>query len=234
MKLTNEELLKIGNVVWTDEIKPLNWKTRVEDAAKTMFEIIPHMSSYPATTVEEEQHTTTTPGAPLSDDEMIAIVQEVRMRSGIAWLSDSWSAINKILAKRNVARPALAEVNGDMISAESYLASVGYADSRVHSSTDIARLMSAYANVLLGVIRGPNTKEELIAWEHTPSCDYIEWLINYRINYRIEHRILKPKEKTFREKVKAIISRNTNSFPVSVDAISDEIAALAEKHGGTK
>jgi hypothetical protein len=150
------------------------------------------------------QYETTEPGAPLINNE--------------------WDTV---LSNPHVARPAPAEVDGDVIE--------GMEHARLSSPGGPKERMTAAAKVLRDALRGPMTAEEESAWKKYnykhDSCEPLRplWFGPWLINYRIEHRILKTKEKTFREKVKDILSRRTNSFPVDVDKISEEIDSLREK-----
>jgi hypothetical protein len=176
------------------------------------------------------QYETTEPGAPLSDDEW----------EPIRALISTWASFGKdpivairgkidyYLAKRNVVRPAPVEVNGAVI--EKALDAFHYL--RKPNTTQISYMdrkgMIAAANVLLNATRGPVTDVEHKKFNVTKATFGVKEALGEFRDNRID-RILKPKEKTFREKVKDILSRRTNSFPVDVDKISEEIDSLQKE-----
>ena len=178
------------------------------------------------------QYATTTPGAPLSDAEWAEARRLTSQRPG----SDPMQygpdrpSLNKVLAHRNVVQPAPAEVDEDVITRgmDEYFR---VSKTPYSYPPNIVAGFNAFSHVLLDALRGPVMEEERKKLANNGAWPEI---LTKFLECRIEDRILKPKEKTFKEKVKEIISRATNSFPADVDKMSEEIAVLAEKNGGEK
>lgn len=83
------------------------------------------------------------------------------------------------------------------------------------------------ANVLLDVLRGPVRADERLVYNSDPhAAEFAPWLIDYRI----EHRILKPKEKTVKEKIEEILK---DYGVYHIGTMIKEIIA-ASKSGGAK
>ena len=153
--------------------------------------------------------------------------------TGGEWYESCRARIDAQYAKRNVVQPAPAESVISLLDVRYEVIDKMVLEfdkgGSAFPSTSHSR-MTAAANVLLDALRGPVTEEE--GRQLANNGPWPEALTKF-LESRIA-RILKPKEKTFKEQVKAIISRATNSFPADVDKMSEEIAVLAEKNGGAK
>jgi hypothetical protein len=169
------------------------------------------------------QYETTEPGVPLSDEEWYEL-------TGGNWVESCRAKIDAVLAKRNVARPAPAEVNGNVLVQMLDKWFYGHYNPAAETERKFKERMAAVANVLLVALCRPITSEELEHFREVTG--FIPHLALEFLRYRVG-LILKPKEKSFKEEARMVLY-DSGMTESGINAAVDEIVALVEKHGGVK